>query len=67
VTGFLPVIISNREADFYNYSRYMLPSSSGAVIVLVAVFDQFSARKLRNTIICLLVGFATLTHHFYGL
>jgi hypothetical protein len=67
VTGFLPVIISNREADFYNYSRYMLPSSSGAVIVLVAVFDQFSARKLRNAIVCLLVGFATLTHHFNGL
>jgi hypothetical protein len=67
VTGFVPVILSNREADFYNYSRYMLPSSSGAVIVLAAVLDQFSARTLRNILICLLVGFATLTHHFNGL
>ena len=35
--GMVPVVISNREANFYYFSRYMLASSAGAVIVVTAV------------------------------
>ena len=67
ITGFVPVILSNRQADFYNYSRYMLPSSSGVVLVLIAVLSQLNARVTRNIIIYGLVGVSILTHHLNGI
>lgn len=67
ITGFIPVILSNREADFYNYSRYMLPSSSGAVIVLMVFLDQLNSRAVRNITVCMLVGVSILTHYLNGI
>ncbi len=67
VTGFIPVILSNRDADLNNYSRYMLGSSSGVAIILMAYLDQFSSRTVRNITIYLLVVSAVLLHYFNGL
>jgi len=67
VTGLIPVILSNREADFGNYSRYFLPSSSGAAIFLVGGLSQFNSRGLRNAAIFFLVGSSVLTHYINGL
>lgn len=65
--GFVPVILSNRNADFYNLSRYMLASSSGAVIVITAFIHQLRSRRLRPMVLCLLVSVSILTHHLNGL
>ncbi|HCK67485.1 MAG TPA: hypothetical protein DHW49_14580, partial [Anaerolineae bacterium] len=67
ITGFIPVIISNRQADFYSYSRYMLPSSSGIVLVMVAFLFQLRLKKIRNVILYGLIGIALLTHHLNGI
>ncbi|MBK8780409.1 MAG: hypothetical protein IPO22_01080 [Anaerolineales bacterium] len=66
VTGFIPVILSNREADLNNYSRYMLPSSSGVAIILMAYLDQFSSRSVRNVTIYLLVVSSIMMHYLNG-
>jgi hypothetical protein len=65
--GFVPVILSNRNADFYGLSRYMLASSSGAVIVLMVFIHQLRWRNVRSVILCLLVGISVLTHHLNGI
>jgi hypothetical protein len=67
LTGFIPVIISNRHADFYNYSRYMLPSSSGIVLVMVAFLFQLRLKQVRNVIIYGLIGISVLTHYLNGI
>ncbi len=67
ITGFIPVILSNRDADLNNYSRYMLGSSSGVAIILMAYLDQFSSRTVRNATIYLLVVSSVLLHYFNGL
>jgi len=67
VTGFIPVIVSNRGADFYNYSRYMLPSAPAAAILLIYFLGQVRSLKFRNALIYMLVISAILTHYFNGL
>ena len=67
VAGFVPVILSNRDADFGNLSRYMLASSAGAVIVMGVFFSQFSSQRTRTLLLCLLVGSSILTHYFNGI
>lgn len=67
VAGLIPVILSNREADFFNYSRYLLPSSSGAVIFLISFLGRINPIGFRNATIFLLVGFSVLTHYLNGL
>ncbi|MBL8076577.1 MAG: hypothetical protein JNM55_01330 [Anaerolineales bacterium] len=67
VAGFIPIILSNRNADFYGLSRYMLASSSGAVIVFVVFVQQFRSRHLRYLLLCMAVGSSVLTHYLNGI
>lgn len=67
VAGFIPVILSNRNADFYNLTRYMLASSSGAAIVLAVFVHQLRSQKLQHIILCLVIGVSILTHYLNGL
>ncbi|MGA7192606.1 MAG: hypothetical protein WBW94_03170 [Anaerolineales bacterium] len=61
--GLLPVIISNRQADFASYSRYTLTSSAGAVIVVVVLLSYLESMRLRTVLLSMLVGAAILTHY----
>jgi hypothetical protein len=67
VAGFVPVILSNRNADFGNLSRYMLASSSGAALLIGVFISQFNSRSVRMLILCLLIGQSVLTHYFNGI
>ena len=67
VAGFVPVILSNRDADFGNLSRYMLASSSGVVILICVFISQFNSQRARSLMLCLLVGSSILTHYFNGI
>jgi hypothetical protein len=67
VAGFIPVILSNRDADFAALSRYMLASSVGAVILLVAFMSQFKSRTVYVGMAGLLIAVSVLTHYFNGL
>jgi hypothetical protein len=67
VAGFVPVILSNRDADFASLSRYMLASSVGAVILLAAFMSQFKSRTVYAGMMGLLIASAVLMHYFNGL
>jgi hypothetical protein len=67
VAGFVPVILSNRDADFASLSRYMLASSVGAVILLAAFISQFKSRMVYVGMAGLLIAASVLTHYFNGL
>lgn len=67
IAGFLPVILSNRDADFSGLSRYMLASSAGAAIFVTAFLRQFRLRQAYVFAVCILVAAATLTHYLNGL
>ncbi|MBL8101354.1 MAG: hypothetical protein JNM02_02375 [Anaerolineales bacterium] len=66
VTGFIPVILSNRNADLGSLSRYMLASISGAVVILAAFVNQLNSARTRYLMICLLVTTSVLTHYYNG-
>ncbi|MCC7117015.1 MAG: hypothetical protein IT310_00705 [Anaerolineales bacterium] len=67
VAGFLPVILSNRDADFEGLSRYMLASSAGAAILTAALLNQFRVRRAYVLAACLLITASTLTHYLNGM
>ncbi|MBL8050774.1 MAG: hypothetical protein JNM46_06085, partial [Anaerolineales bacterium] len=67
IAGFIPVILSNRDADFGGLSRYMLASSVGAVILVVAFMSQLNSQKVYIGTACVLILSSVLTHHFNGL
>lgn len=66
VAGFLPVILSNRDADLGGLSRYMLASAAGSVILMAAFIDQFKSKKVLTGVFCFLIGSSVLTHYFNG-
>ena len=63
IAGLVPVILVNRQADFWDYSRYTLASSPGSALILTAVLFSFSSRALRWGMLALLVAVAVFTHH----
>lgn len=67
IAGFIPVILSNRNADFYALSRYMLASSVGAVILVSAFLYQIRLQKVYTIATCVLILSSVLTHHLNGL
>ncbi|NJN80001.1 MAG: hypothetical protein HC797_05770 [Anaerolineales bacterium] len=67
IACFLPVIFSNRDADFSGLSRYMLASSVGAVILISAFIHQFRYHKIYIVSTCVLIISSVLTHHLNGL
>lgn len=67
VAGLIPVIISNRDADFGNRSRYMLAAAVGAVIIVAAIMEQFKSRTVYILVAGFLLSSATITHYFNGL
>jgi hypothetical protein len=66
IAGLVPVALSNREAGFYYFSRYMLASSAGTVIFVTTVIYYFNTRLTRQLAVSLLVVAAVLTHHLNG-
>ena len=62
LAGLLPVILVNRQADFADYSRYLLASAPGAAMLVTALIDQLGTRFLRTAFLTLLILSATLTH-----
>ena len=67
ISGFVPVILSNRDADFGGLSRYMLASSVGAVILVTVFISQFRSQKVYIGAACILVTSSVLMHYFNGL
>ena len=63
VGGLLPIIVSNRQADFGGYSRYTLTGAEGGVIVLVVILSYLKSARVRMVLFSLLVGIAMLTHY----
>ena len=63
IGGLLPVIVSNRQADFGGYSRYTLTGAEGGVIVLVVLLSYLKSARIRMVLFSLLVGTAILTHY----
>ena len=66
LAGLVPVVLSNREAGFSYFSRYMLASSAGVVIFVIAIIYYFNTRMVRQVALSLLVVSAVLTHHLNG-
>lgn len=67
IAGFIPVILSNRDADFNTLSRYMLASSAGAVILVSALITQFQSKKVYISAVYILIISSFLMHLFNGL
>jgi hypothetical protein len=63
IGGLMPVIMVNRHIVFPDLSRYALPASVGAVILLAAIIDQLPSRSLKMTITAFLVTVSVITHH----
>ncbi len=63
IAGLVPVILVNRQADFWDYSRYTLASSPGSALILTAVLSSLSSRALRWWMLSLLVTVSVFTHH----
>lgn len=63
IAGLVPVILVNRQADFWDFSRYTLASSPGSALILAAVLFSLSSRMLRWGMLALLVTVSVFTHH----
>jgi hypothetical protein len=61
--GLAPVIAANRHIVLPDYSRYSMIASIGAVIVLVALIENFSMPSLRIGVASLFIVVAVLTHY----
>ncbi len=59
----IPVVMVNRQVIFPTYSRYTLPGSLGAVMVLVALLYAFKAKYIRLAFFSLLIVISILTHN----
>jgi hypothetical protein len=62
VIALVPVLIAGRHITFPTYSRYTLPASFGAVIIISALISSLSSGGLRRGAIALLIGLAAITH-----
>jgi len=63
VGGLLPIVVSNRQADFGGYSRYTLTGAAGGVIVLMVLLSYLQSARVRMGLFSLLAGIAILTHY----
>jgi len=59
----IPVVMVNRQVSFPLYSRYTLPGSMGAVVIIVALVYLIRLKFLKETIFALLLVISGLTHH----
>ncbi len=59
----MPIIVSNRQADFGGYSRYTLTGAEGGVIVLVVLLSYLKSPRVRMILFSVLVSIAILTHY----
>lgn len=67
IAGLIPIVLSNRDADFGNRSRYMIAAATGAVIIVAAILEQFKSRTVYVLLTGFLISSATMTHYFNGL
>ena len=58
----LPVVLVNRQVGFPHYSRYTLPGSFGAVMILMALIFLVHLKFAKETIFALLLFIASATH-----
>lgn len=58
----VPVVMVNRQVAFPHYSRYTLPGSFGAVMILVTLIFLVRLKFARETIFALLLFIASATH-----
>ena len=59
----IPVVLVNRQVSFPVYSRYTLPGSLGAVMIIVALVYSIRLKYLKETVFVLLLLISGLTHH----
>jgi hypothetical protein len=59
----LPVHLGNRQVVFEGFSRFSLPASIGAGLILLGLWqDMFSHTRLRNWLPAFLLGLGVLAH-----
>ena len=58
----IPVVMVNRQVSFPHYSRYTLPGSFGAVMVLVALIFLVDLKYFKETLFAFLLVIAGMTH-----
>jgi hypothetical protein len=58
----VPILLGNRQIIFDSYSRFSLPASAGAVLVLVGAWMSIGNQRVATWIIVILVSLATLSH-----
>lgn len=63
VAGVIPVILVNRQADFWSYSRYTLASSPGSALALVSILFFLASPALRWGLLSILMTVSVFTHH----
>jgi hypothetical protein len=61
--GLIPVILVNRQPDFWSYSRYTLASSPGSALVLVSILFFLTSNALRWGLLSLIVTVSVFSHH----
>ncbi len=63
VGGLLPVIFVNRHVTLPDYSRYTLIASVGAVLLLMLIIENISARVVQITVLSIFAAIAVTTHY----
>ena len=63
IGGLVPVILANRHIIFPDYSRYTLPASVGAAILIAGILDRLTSRSLRAALVAFFVAVSVLTHY----
>ena len=58
----VPIHLGNRQIIFSSFSRFSLPASAGAVLVLVGAWLALGKKSATKWIIVVLVTLATLSH-----
>jgi hypothetical protein len=58
----VPIILGNRQIIFESYSRFSLPVSAGAILVLTGCWLFIKNVNIANAIIVVLVTLATMVH-----
>ena len=62
VFSLIPVILGDRHIVFSDYSRFTLPGSAGAVLVICGFIFHFTKKGARIWLPLLLLGLAVMTH-----
>lgn len=59
----VPVVMVNRQVSFPHYSRYTLPGSFGAVMILVTLIFLVRTKYIKEALFTLLLLIAGMTHY----